>query len=231
MEIKEKAQQISLALIRISVQVRRLDLRSRLERIAFQLLENAATNNVESMIADLETGELLINFGKMIYQVEPINCRIICEEIDKFKNQINGHSNKAITEEIQSIFKESSDKFRQTHPSFTVSRKEEIELPNKILDTETEISDLVPDILTQPIVTDKGNYTENRQPNAEMRQSAIIEVIRKYGKAEMKDIITAFPEVTDRTIRNDIRKLCYQGKLEKIGNGGPSTYYVASPSP
>jgi len=61
--------------------------------------------------------------------------------------------------------------------------------------------------------------------NAAMRQTNIADFIRQCGNAAMKDIIVAFPDVSERTLRYDLQKLCDQDLIERAGNGGPSSYY------
>lgn len=76
-----------------------------------------------------------------------------------------------------------------------------------------------------------GNGHSERNGNgngitATIRQSAIMEKIRQFGKIALKEAIAVFPEVSERTLRYDLNKLCDQNTIERIGNGGPATYYV-----
>jgi len=43
----------------------------------------------------------------------------------------------------------------------------------------------------------------------------------------MKDIQEYLPESSERTIRYDLQDLVEQGVIERIGNGGPATFYRA----
>ncbi|MBI4093292.1 MAG: DeoR family transcriptional regulator [Candidatus Kerfeldbacteria bacterium] len=42
----------------------------------------------------------------------------------------------------------------------------------------------------------------------------------------MKDLIAEFPDVSERTIRYDLQRLLQHGSVERVGNGGPASYYV-----
>lgn len=66
--------------------------------------------------------------------------------------------------------------------------------------------------------------------NAAMRQVGIIEKIRQLPECQMKDLVAAFPEVSERTLRNDLQRLSEQGLIERVGNGGPASYYKAKNS-
>lgn len=61
-------------------------------------------------------------------------------------------------------------------------------------------------------------------PNLD-RQAAILEKIRQIGSCRMKDIQEYFPGTSERTIRYDLGKLVEQGLLERLGTGGPATFY------
>ena len=70
---------------------------------------------------------------------------------------------------------------------------------------------------------------------AAMRQSAILSKIRSLSGADssgnsvgcrMKDLMAFFPDVSERTIRNDIVRLLSQGFIERVGVAGPSSFYV-----
>lgn len=57
------------------------------------------------------------------------------------------------------------------------------------------------------------------------RQQLIVQTVRQLGNTAMKDLIAEFPSVSERTIRYDLQKLCEEFILERIGNGGPASFY------
>ena len=60
---------------------------------------------------------------------------------------------------------------------------------------------------------------------AAMRQSEILEKIRQSGNCRLKDLQDHFKDISERTIRYDIQGLVEKGFIDRLGNGGPSTYY------
>ena len=120
-----------------------------------------------------------------------------------------------------------------TSLTFNLERQAEAEnsevLKSRSADTRISqgISQMIGGQPSESVVETIGNGNGNGA-NSIIRQSAICNVIRQLGKASMKDIIAEFPEVSERTIRYDLQKLCNQGSLSRIGNGGPSTYYTFS---
>jgi hypothetical protein len=63
--------------------------------------------------------------------------------------------------------------------------------------------------------------------NPEIRQARLIEYVGKSGDTPLplRDITSAFPDVSARTIRYDLERLCSQGIIERIGAGGPGNRY------
>ena len=73
-------------------------------------------------------------------------------------------------------------------------------------------------------VDDKNNL------NSEVRQLAILNKIKDISSqgnegCGIRDLISLFPDVSDRTLRNDLQKLCFQDLIIKVGNRGPNTVY------
>ena len=64
-----------------------------------------------------------------------------------------------------------------------------------------------------------------RNAKSEGRQSAILERIRQNSSCRLKDIQEFLPETSERTLRYDVQNLIEQGLIERVGNGGPATYY------
>jgi DeoR/GlpR family transcriptional regulator of sugar metabolism len=58
-----------------------------------------------------------------------------------------------------------------------------------------------------------------------MRQSAILERIRQNNNCRLKDVQEWLSDVSERTIRYDLQNLIGQGLVERLGNGGPATFY------
>lgn len=89
-------------------------------------------------------------------------------------------------------------------------------------------------IFSKPPVLVENEHQENSNGNSNgngnvvnsaIRQTAMLEKIRQLPDCRMKDLVAAFPEVSERTLRNDIQRLCDTSMIERIGNGGPNSYY------
>ena len=58
------------------------------------------------------------------------------------------------------------------------------------------------------------------------RHGAIIDSIRQLGNCRMKDLMANFTNISERTLRNDLQKMCEMGVIRRVGNGGPHTFYT-----
>ena len=199
MFISQKAQEISLALIKISVYIRRAELKGRFELLAFDLLERVAGKDFESALSILDVLRALISFGKTIYEIEPYNVRILLQELDGLSAAIQKELGLNEGFDIDSIFSKPVASIID-HPASAGNRESD----------------------------DYNREDQVSSGNSAIRQSAIVERIRQSGNAAMKDVIAAFPEVSERTLRYDLQKLCFQGAIQRVGNGGPSSYYTIS---
>lgn len=192
-----------MAVIKISVYMRRIGFRQRMERLAFQLLEEIAGRSFEKALATVDTLRVLIEFGKTIYEIEPINAKVLLQELDTFNSAIRQSAGLNGSANLEAVFSK---------------------LPVAVENPEISDND-APKEGTQLNGYENGNGNGNGI-NATIRQSAIIEKIRQSGKIALKDILAAFPDVSERTLRYDLQKLCNQAILERIGSGGPASFYV-----
>lgn len=60
------------------------------------------------------------------------------------------------------------------------------------------------------------------------RQTEILEFIRQFlNNCRMRDLIEKFPDVSERTLRNDVQTLIEVGLIERLGGkSGPNSYFV-----
>ena len=83
----------------------------------------------------------------------------------------------------------------------------------------------------ESLSSEEASHTRSQsgiETNVTERMDAIVKTIRKFdpilGGCRIRDLMTAFPDVSDRTLRYDLQHLAEQGIVEKVG-GGPSSYY------
>lgn len=223
MPIDKSVQGIALNLIKFSVYARRLELRRSLERMSFEILEEVAKRDFASLKRTIASLEAIIRFGKTIYEIEPVNATILLDQLLGFNSA------------IRQIAELSEPDFENLSDSSPISKNYNLfeDLPVESKQPESaskEVSEsgnlAVSDLEVKPKKI-KARKLSDPGENPAIRQSAIVERIRQSGNKEIKfkDILAEFSNVSERTIRYDLERLCKQGVLERVGIGGPSTYY------
>lgn len=203
--LKDKAREISYALIKVAFNVKRPELRNRLENLAFELMENAArataginSKLIDKVLADVSAIDGLVRLAHSIYEIEPVNATILVGELDKFNSAIRQLAKTDL--EIAEL--PDLDKLFSDYP------------------TEQPDTNVI-----KPVIENKEDPQVSNGLNSAIRQSAIIERIRQRGNCRLKDLIIDFPEVSERTLRYDLQGLCAKGAVDRVGNGGPASYY------
>lgn len=190
MFVLQKSKELVYVLLRVAVYIRRQELRGRIEKWSFELLENTAINEFEKALKTTKVLEELVKFGEVIYEIEPINAATLIKELSTLNSAIRQVAGLDELPNIESLFSKS---------------------PEKLLSTDKN-----------------GENDNNNGISAVIRQSAVFEKIRQSSSqgAQLKDLLSAFPSVSERTLRYDLQKLAAQDLINKVGNSGPGTFYV-----
>jgi|GEM_PF-5164456 len=95
-----------------------------------------------------------------------------------------------------------------------------------------ELTDLFPETMGNdyginlPIRVPKiRSVSRSRTGDPTERQHAILELLREKGSAPLMDFLIRFPELNEKTIRNDLNSLCVDGYATRIGKGGRGSRY------
>ena len=255
--IKDKAREISYALVRVAWYVKRPDLRSRFDALAIELLENSAragsNNSLENLNQALSTVSVLdglVRLGHSIYEIEPVNATILVTELDNLNKAIRQYGN--LPNEGEKL-PDIGNLFSKSDPVQVETKVQPVEVvENNPLSNQDSGADFI-NVEQQPSVVDLNeldgdldgnknmadgeiqNYDNSKNKssngngfNTAIRQSAIINRIKSGNGngCRLKDLLAEFPDVSERTLRYDLQRLCEQGIIERMGNGGPSSYYV-----
>lgn len=96
---------------------------------------------------------------------------------------------------------------------------------NGELDTDKAITN----VNKQNLFLDKANNqvktSISRLLLLQIRQSTIMNKAKDIGRCQLKDFMEILPNVSERTLRYDLHKLCEQGVLERVGGSGVSSFY------
>ncbi|MDO8467161.1 MAG: DeoR family transcriptional regulator [bacterium] len=207
MFVNQKSTEICYALLRVAAQIRRQQLKQNLEKLAFRFLEAATSEDFDLALKTSSSIDAMLKIGQSLYEIEPVNSKVISGELEAVNAAMRQSLGIDGLPNLDRIFEKANNAASYSAKTFADIRP----------------SAGLPDSLP---VSENNNGNSNGF-SATIRQSAILDKIRQSGnnQAALKDIIAAFPEISERTMRYDLQKLCLQGLIERVGSGGPGSYY------
>jgi aspartate oxidase len=207
----KKTYEICYAIFRLGDAIKNTDLRTRLEKAGLDLLEAGSLNDNSSLSRSLSHLEVLVLFSQGTGEIGYPQSQVLLREI--------GNLNSAIRQNNAAIADLNLEEFFPTPLSSQTNGSESKPAMPMIVDDDKEA-----EIEPREVVV-----IEKDKENAAMRQSAIVDIMRQVQNCRIKDLIAAFPGVSERTLRYDLQKLCEEGTIERLGTAGPGTYYQLHP--
>lgn len=240
--------QISQALLRVCRYINQKDLRCRIEAHSVYLLELAAFYDVDELEKTLTIIEQLIFLGEGTGEIQYFNGQVLHSQFSILRSLIvEIRERKRIESAIDDIFSGDYEKHtKKADNTATINNaainRQDAAIQAKVQDVKepdyafsgqnSNISGHVNNHGIQPralpktvIESDISGFTHGGTWSVE-RQELIARRISELGKAAMKDLIAAFPDVSERTLRYDLQKMNDRQIIERIGSGGPASYYV-----
>jgi hypothetical protein len=222
--INQKSQELCFALLRVAAHIRRFELRRTIERLSYHLLENISYQNPEMALSTIDALRNFVVLGKNIYEIEINNARILDRELEQLANAFRQSTGLSALPDLESFFTKSI-LVRKAHEKKTTiaPRIAPRETPSEVIVSESEVEEAISQIK-------KSGNQESGNEDSLIRQNKIEELLRSSAsnRLALKDFIAAFPEVSERTIRNDLRRLFERGRITRQGSGGPANYYTLS---
>ena len=224
---------VSVAFTRVAAAIKRMSLRLCFEEMTVAMLASIASADFAAASKHIGTLREMIGFAAAIYELETVNKGILLDELSALSAGIR-ESGKSEAPNIANLFKNrykaDADITEEVESAIQSANESANQLPIELPIVEG-VADSIADSETE----------ETRENNAmvsiatAIRQSAILEKIRSLSVRDgqgqmvgckMKDLLATFPDVSERTIRNDLLRLVNRGSIERIGTGGATTAYV-----
>ena len=86
--IERKSQEIAFALIRVAAYIRKTELRHRIDALSFKLIELIGEEQFEYALPTLNALKNLVELGRHLLQIEPVNAKLIISEIEVLNQAI-----------------------------------------------------------------------------------------------------------------------------------------------
>ncbi len=201
--MKKKAFEISCALIRIAGYSGNDHFKSYLEAYSMSLLDSIESGNHIKALSILSSTRQFLLLGTFSGFLTEHDRSLMDSQISYLNAAINAlsHESGNISNDLnlQDIFSESGN-----------------------------VADIPAANRSKPAKADRlsrQHKSESENGALIQRQDRILEIIRQSGNCRVKELQDKLPDISERTIRYDIQALVEQGKIERFGPGGPSTFY------
>ncbi len=218
-----------VSLIRTFKSISALDV---LVRIGHTLYE-IETVNANILLKELDVFNSAIKeFGNSAianpFAIEHLNLESIFSMPPAVIEQGSSQSNSAIKDSLKEINSAKEATSAISTQIATIDKEKEI-VAKAYSDGEESIKKSEQEsFISKPVI--KKIISENGAVsgggNSAIRQNLIADRVRQVGRVSVKDMVSQFPGVSERTLRYDLQKLCDQGVIERVGNSGPGTSYI-----
>ncbi len=216
--INQRSQELCFALLRVAAHIRRFELRRTIERLSYHLLESISYQNPEMALSTIDALRNFVVLGKNVYEIENVNAKILDRELEQLSNAFRHSTGLSALPDLESFF---TKNILVRHAAEKKVKIEPKQAPQEVIVAESDVEEA----LTQ--MRQSGNE-ESGNEEAAIRQNKIESLLQSapMNRLALKDFIAAFPEVSERTIRNDLRRLFDGGRIVRQGSGGPANYYT-----
>ena len=232
--LNKKAFDISFAVFRVAALIKKLPLRLELEKLATEFVSLVGKSNLDEALNLSSALKNVIKLGEVIFEIKQINAGVLLREIGSFESLARVESGKDL--EIESLFSQPS--LLKTSPA-----KTELNFANNPARIRQEFGNN-PAIVennpaTNPAMNQENTINTTNNPAMNPAESGkesgnidlILAKIRQLGNCRTRDLISLFPNLSERTLRGYLKLLCDQESIERLGSGGPDTYYQIKAQP
>ncbi len=208
--ISQKCHDISYAVFRCAAVMTNAELRKEIENAAVDFLANLpALSNIKDQMSDIFASpvdklERLISLAESVEEMKTVNAMVLRRELGNLQTAIQAHQ--------ASIKLASTGNDLDISGMFAAST-----LPNKLIESKKSIAPIEIKLRSVSASSERDSITD--------RQRSILRHVREIPFCRLRNILEAMPEVSERTIRNDIQNLIEKQLVKRIGGGGPNSYF------
>ncbi|PIR04967.1 MAG: hypothetical protein COV57_01620 [Candidatus Liptonbacteria bacterium CG11_big_fil_rev_8_21_14_0_20_35_14] len=232
-DLLEEVANLSYVLFRVAETIENDYLRDRIKMRSIDLIESSMLRSSEEFLNHSGILRQLVSLAYKLNHITEKNKNIIVDKIYDFEyvlipeergsfnaetvftsysepEVVDDDFDIALNEEEEvfedEIVEEDTSIIKENNSAINNSAKSDIDLPNDDVAKEDEDSD-------------------RKRSKADVRRDLVLEKVKKEGICFIRDLMASFPDYSERTLRYDLESLIEEGKIEKIGNSGPGTFY------
>lgn len=208
---------ISISMFKVAAVMNHPGLKSELEILAISLAVDPCPENIFS-------AENLINLGREVGEVKPLNAVVLIRELENLRKNLS-----TVSLNSQAADVDISPKF--THSSSVTPARppagggvHDVRVLSSTVrgfnqdNNESKLS-------SEPVHVSPKRTRPNAGRKVSLNSDKVYQYIVERKEAKLKELESAFSEVSGRTVRRMTDVLIKEGKIERVGNPGPTSYY------
>jgi|GEM_PF-1015504 len=197
---------ISVSMFKVAAVMSHPCLKSELETLAVSLAVDPCPENIFS-------AENLINLGREVGEIKPINAVVLIRELENLRKSL---SNTPFNSQASDV---------DISPKFT---RKNVDAVKEIVVPVTRLAEASP--RREMGIQDSVQVPSKRTRTSPGRKSSlnsdkVYQYIVEHKEARLKELESAFNEVSGRTVRRMTDTLIKEGRIERVGNPGPTSFY------
>lgn len=204
----KKAYEVSYALFRVAAILPSRSFAEILEKEALNLLHATVGNFSAEAQNSLGIIHYLVSFGKDTNNIDPENSNLLVQQLESLASLLHDRARNTITPaDLSQIFSATEPvepRVAGSPSAGTIQETRSLPKPRRASGTSPVSAAVI-------LLSD--------------RQSIILDKIRQSGNCRTRDIQAALPGLSERTLRYDLQRLVEEGKIERVGGGGPASFY------
>ena len=221
--ISQKSHDISYATFRVATLVRNKKLRAELEIAAIDLVskyEEAFDKESLLYIPNVvDKLERLIMFAESIGEIKAINASVLKRELNNLQTAIDFHANT-----FKGNPNGNQDLYISSMFSANGNTMEENKFHQQAKRSNNPNASGSFNISNVSNISNDSNVSKNSN-EISVRQMAILRLIKETEFCRLRNITEAMPNISERTVRNEIQSLIDKNLVRRMGGGGPHSYF------
>ena len=230
---RRKAFEVAYALFRLGDMQHSASFKIQLEERGVRIIAESGDGDWSRLLKTSKVVEDLINLGSSVNLISVPNGQLVINELKYLNAAISEYGNaaKLPDRDLRPIFselrvKDGRSAVKENDFDLAGFYKGQSSIIDDELDSEVIVDE--EEAIDNPANEEHNPAIAGSQSGNQTRQLEILEKIRQSQSSRFKDIQETFPTISERTIRYDIQKLIENGLVERVGSGGPATFYRAT---
>lgn len=225
----QRSFEVVWAVFRVGEFVGRKELRKLLEKRALEYPSSKTVDNLGAL-------EEVVRLAMQIGEIKDINGRVLLRETNNLRNALSeithntDRGRKLGEESIEKIFENSSiSDSGKILPDYESEDGNEYiksaDKPPVLNDSEISTHESIKKVSEPISKIESGNTLPDRGfMTSYERKQVILNLLKSRNMCGMREIVAVLPNISERTLRYDVKGLVDRKLVERVGRGGPDSF-------